>query len=113
MQHLLWISLLLVVSTSNGCMVIDELDSAAALMPGKGKSKNEAKQDASVVAATSGAERKNAILRRSKEWWKSATSLAPAGLESSIVSCRLRGETQFMSKDNCLSRGGKPRSVSG
>jgi hypothetical protein len=113
MKCILWISLLFYLSMSSGCMVIDELDSAAALMPSKGKSKNEAKQDESVVAATPGAERKNAILRRSKEWWKSATSLAPTGLESSIVSCRLREGTQFMSRNDCLSHGGKPGRVSG
>jgi hypothetical protein len=94
-------------------MVIDELDSAAALMPTKGKSKVEEKKDAAVVAATSVGARKNAILQRSKEWWNSATSLAPTGLESSIVSCRLREGTQFMSKNDCLSQGGKPGRVSG
>jgi hypothetical protein len=94
-------------------MVIDELDSAAALMPSGGKSKDEGKKDAAVVAAASGAARKNAILQRSKEWWNSATSLAPSGLESSIVSCRLPEGTQFMSKNDCLSHGGKPGRVSG
>ena len=112
MQRLLWISLLLVVSTSNGCMVIDELDKAAAMMPEKEQSQDEGK-DGAVASATSGGAKENALLRQSKQWWDRATSLSPTGLESSIVSCRLRGETQFMSKDNCLSRGGKPRSVSG
>ena len=113
MKRILWISLLLCLSTSSGCMVMDELDSAAAMLPSTGKSKDEAKKDDAVSVATSGAEKKNAILQRSKEWWQSATSLAPTGLESSIVSCRLPEGTQFMSKNDCLSHGGKPGRVSG
>ena len=113
MKRILWISLLLCLSTSSGCMVIDELDSAAALMPSEGNSKEEAKQNEAVIAAASGAATKSAILQRSKEWWNSATSLAPTGLESSIVSCRLPEGTQFMSKNDCLSHGGKPGRVSG
>jgi hypothetical protein len=96
-------------------MVIDELDSAAALLPASDKAQEagaEAK-DQEAVAAASGAAKKNAILQQSKEWWNRATSLAPTGLESSIVSCRLSEGTQFMSKDDCLSHGGKPGSVSG
>ena len=115
MQRFLWIGLLLCLSTSSGCMVIDELDSAAALLPATGKTKDAGAdgKDNSVAVATSGAAKKSAILQQSKEWWNRATSLAPTGLESSIVSCRLREGTQFMSKDDCLSQGGKPGSVSG
>ena len=96
-------------------MVIDELDSAAALLPAKGKTKDAGAdgKDDSVAVAASVAAKKSAILQQSKEWWNRATSLAPTGLESSIVSCRLREGTQFMSKDDCLSRNGKPGSVSG
>ena len=93
-------------------MVMEELDKAAALMPESKKSK-EAANDEAVVAAASGAEKTNAFMRQSKEWWSRATSLAPTGLRSSIVSCRLREGTQFMSKNDCLTQGGTPRSVSG
>jgi hypothetical protein len=113
MKRILWISLILCLSTSSGCMVMDELDSAAAMLPSKGKSTDASKKEEAVVAATSGAEKRNAILQRSKEWWNSATSLAPTGLKSSIVSCRLPEGTQFMSKSDCLSHGGKPGRVSG
>jgi hypothetical protein len=113
MKRILWISLLLCLSTSSGCMVLDELDSAAAMLPSADKSKGEAKKDDAVAVAISGAEKRNAILQRSKEWWNSATSLAPTGLKSSIVSCRLPEGTQFMSKSDCLSHGGKPGRVSG
>lgn len=113
MKRILWISLVLCLSTSSGCMVMDELDSAAAMLPGQANSKDEAKKDAATVVATSAAEKRNAILERSKQWWNSATSLSPNGLESSIVNCRLREGTQFMSRNDCLSLGGKPGSVSG
>lgn len=112
MRRLLWISLVLCLSTSSGCMVIDELDKAAAMMPDTKKSKDAGKDEA-VASATSGSAKENALLKQSKEWWDRATSLAPTGLKSSIVSCRLRGGTQYMSKDDCLSHGGTPRSVSG
>jgi hypothetical protein len=93
-------------------MVMDELDAAAALMPNK---KNAADDGETEVAtpATAAAAKKNALLMQSKQWWDRATSLAPTGLEPSIVSCRLRGGTQFMSKDNCLSQGGDPQRASG
>lgn len=96
-------------------MVIDELDSAAALLPvsDDAKEANADQKDDATVAAASGASKKSAILQQSKEWWNRATSLAPTGLKSSIVSCRLSEGTQFMSKDDCLSHGGKPGRVSG
>ncbi len=95
-------------------MVIDELDNAAALMPNaKKKEKADAGGTEVESPATAAAARKNALLMQSKQWWDRATSLAPTGLEPSIVSCRIRGGTQFMTRDNCLSQGGEPRSVSG
>jgi len=112
MRRFLSFSLILCLSTSSGCMVIDELDAAASLMPDKKKTKEAAKAE-EAAASTAGTAKENPLLRESREWWNRATSLAPTELESSIVSCRLRGGTQFMSRDDCLSRGGKPGSVSG
>lgn len=115
MRLLIRIGLLLCLSTSSGCMVMEELDNAAAKMPNTKTSKaSEADAKAQGTAATASARAKaNALIRKSQRWWGGATSLAPTNLESSIVSCRLRGATQFMSRDDCLSRGGTPRNVSG
>lgn len=110
MRILLAMTLLASLSISSGCMVMDELDAAASLMPSNSKTKQSTKES-EAVPLTPGAERQNALLEQSKQWWDRASSLAPAELEASIVSCRLRGTTQFMSKDDCLSRGGTPRGV--
>ena len=109
MRRVLVFVLILALATSSGCMVLDEVDAAAAKMPGTKKA--DAKDDASdqEVSVTSAAARtKQALLEESKRWWDQATSLAPGDVESSIVRCQVRGEMQFMSKDDCLSRGGTP-----
>jgi len=95
-------------------MVMDELDAAAAKMPARAKSTaTETEKNSTVVSAHGAPPKENPLVAQSKRWWKRATSLAPSGLKASIVSCRLQGGTQFMSKSNCLSRGGEPKSVSG
>jgi len=112
MQRLLLLSLIFCLSTSSGCMVMDELDKASAMLPEAKKSK-ENKQEKAVDSANSGSERANALLEQSKRWWSRATSLSPTGLKSSIVSCRLSDRMRFMSRDDCLSQGGKPGSATG
>ena len=92
------------VATSTGCMVLDEVDAAAAKMP---PSKSKAK-DPEEAAETSVADRSSALLEQSQQWWQQATSLAPTSLEASIVRCRFPNSTQYMSRDDCLGRGGTP-----
>jgi hypothetical protein len=91
-------------------MVLDELDSAAAKMPTQGKKESNV---AAATTASAGTQQENTMLKQSKRWWKQATSLAPTGIDSSIVKCRIQQSTQFMSKDDCLLRGGVPRGTSG
>ncbi len=93
-------------------MVLEELDAAAVKMPSHGKSV-DVEADESLVGNVAGGAKENPLLRKSKRWWRSATSLAPGGVKSSIVSCRLKDGTRFMAKHDCLSRGGTPKSVSG
>ncbi len=106
------ISLFLIVSTSSGCMIMDELDKSAALMPDSEKSKDSGNVGAEDTASRQSA-MKDELIKQSKQWWNRATSIHPAGLDSNIVSCRLGDRTQFMPKDSCLVQGGKPSSVSG
>jgi hypothetical protein len=107
------IALALLLSTSNGCMVMDEVDSAAAKMPArKGKAREEVATESN-AAVEPVAQRTSALLEQSKQWWDRATSLAPGEMESSIVRCRLREGTHFMSRDDCLSQGGQPSDSSG
>ena len=111
-QLLLFSSLVLCLSMASGCMVIDELDSAAAMLPENRKDSEQS--DAEESSARSAARRtKQELIDQSKRWWKRATSLAPGPAKSSIVSCRFPERTEFMSEDDCLTRGGRPKSVSG
>ena len=93
-------------------MVLDELDSAAAMLPENQKDKEQS-EDGAPDAASAALRTKQELLEQSRQWWKRATSLAPGAVESRIVSCRLRDGTHFMSEADCLSRGGRPKGVSG
>jgi hypothetical protein len=96
--------LIVALSASTGCMVLEEVDAAAAKMPKAKKSRAAEDEE----AATSVADKGSALLEQSRQWWQEAKSLAPSGLEASIVRCRFPGSTQYMSKDDCRSRGGTP-----
>ena len=85
-------------------MVLDEVDSAQEKLKGPAKSKTTER-----AASTGSSTAESGLLEQSKEWWKQARSLEPATKDTGIVSCRLREGTQFMSKDDCLIRGGIPR----
>jgi hypothetical protein len=102
------IALALCLSFSSGCTVLEEVDKANAMMGIGEKSKDEPTETEIASAVTAG---KNQMLEQSKQWWDQATSLAPATIDSSIVNCRVRGTTQFMSKNDCLTRGGVPKGV--
>ena len=99
----------LVILGSPGCMALDEIDKASAKLHGGGKKK------AAEVSETAGAQETppNPLLEQSKQWWESATSLAPKNVNPTIVSCRVDGATQFTSRDQCRLIGGKPSGVSG
>ena len=98
------------LSSTTGCMVMDELDSAAAKMPISDK-KKDAKPAPSGKAPTP-AERlaaaKSALNERSKQWWKEAKTMTPGEKPAGIVSCRLSDGVRFMSKDDCIVQGGRP-----
>ena len=92
-------------------MVLDEVDAASAKMGPAKKAKTEPNVETTTASAV--AAKDNPILKQSKQWWKQATSLAPTGIDSTIVKCRFGQDTQFMSKDDCLSRAGTPQGLSG
>lgn len=95
---------------------MEELDKANSKLPASAKAKaakakGEAPSSGSVASKAKSAA--DPILEQSKEWWNRATSLAPAETESSVVRCRLPGQTQFMDRDDCLARGGVASGLSG
>lgn len=102
---------------TTGCMVIDELDSAAAKMPSD-KSKSSAKKDPkddpsgeSLGAAGRLAAAKNALDERSRQWWQEAKTMTPGESKpDGIVRCRLADGLRFMSKDDCIVQGGRVES---
>ncbi len=95
----------LLTLASPGCTVIEEIDAAQAKMPANAKKKSES-QETETDRVSALAAKKDAFVLKSEQWWDRATSLAPAGLDSGIAQCRLRGSTQYMSKDDCRARGG-------
>jgi hypothetical protein len=112
------LGLALALSSATGCMVMDELDSAAAKMPttaAEKKAKADAKQP---KTAGSPADRlaaaKSRIAAHSQKWWSEAKTMTPgeAG-PAGIVRCRLPEGTKFMSTDDCLSQGGEPADGAG
>jgi len=113
MSRVLLVILLPGLLMSTGCMVLDEVDAANSKMNSLSKTQEKAENGSAESVASKALKTKNELLQQSKEWWDEATSLSPTAVDSSIVSCRIKGETQFMSKDDCLVRGGVPRGVSG
>ncbi len=91
-------------------MVLDEVDAANDKMAGR---KKQAPATATTTTPAAPGANTSAILEETKRWWREASSLAPSGIDSSIVECRLDRGSQFMSRDDCLSRGGRPRNTSG
>ncbi|MBK7949681.1 MAG: hypothetical protein IPK00_13285 [Deltaproteobacteria bacterium] len=106
---LLALGLAFALSATTGCMVMDELDTAAAKMPTTNK--KDAKPAASAKTMTP-AERlaaaKSAVNERSKQWWKEAKTMTPGEKPAGIVNCRLSDGVRFMSKDDCIVQGGRP-----
>jgi hypothetical protein len=105
------LALALATSGTLGCMVMDELDNAAAKMPDPANSKKkDPKSDPSgesLGAAGRLAAAKNALDERSKKWWQEAKTMTPGEKPAGIVRCRMEGGTRFMAKDDCIVQGGK------
>ena len=112
------LGLALALSMTTGCMVMDELDSAAAKMPTTAKDKKAAAEGKKSKTAASPADRlaaaKSRIAAHSQKWWSEARTMTPgeAG-PAGIVRCRLPEGIKFMSTDDCLSQGGEPADGSG
>ena len=114
----LGLALLVALSTTTGCMVMDELDSAAAKMPTSAKEKAEAaaKKDAAKAGPSGAAGRvaasKAAVMAASRQWWKQAKTINTGEAPAGVVSCKLPEGMKFMSKDDCVTQGGKPGDAS-
>ncbi len=109
-------TVVLALSTTTGCMVMDELDTAAAKMPSTNKKKEESAKKAAGKpgsgAAGQIATSKAAVLEASRQWWKKAKTINDGKTPEGIVSCRLPEGSKFMSKDDCVVQGGQPGNAS-
>ena len=99
---------ILSLASSFGCSIWDELDSANEKMDAFSKTKGEEEEE----AATVDPDAPLTPQARSTKWWSQARSLDSKPMAESIVRCRLNGGQQFMRRDECLNRGGKPQGVS-
>ncbi len=115
--HSLLASLLCVAAT--GCFVGDEMNKAAALdnsysAPGaKVAAKSAGAAEPKAGKPKAGAPAANAAAKpaapKGDAWWRTASSITSEEGDSSITSCDLGGRSEFMQRDDCLARGGKPQ----
>ncbi len=104
------LALFVALSGTSGCMVMDELDNAAAKMPDKKQTKKTGKEDPSgesLGAAGRLAAAKSALNARSQKWWQEAKTMTPGQVNEGIVQCRLPEGAKFMSRDDCIVQGGR------
>ena len=101
-------TLLLFVSTSLGCPIMDELNAANEKMAAFSET-----QETEEEGAVNGEDPATVAKKKIEKWWGQAKSLSSQELSPAIVSCRLNTGTQFMTRDECLSRGGQPSRASG
>ncbi|MEZ4332119.1 MAG: hypothetical protein R3F35_10215 [Myxococcota bacterium] len=105
------LALAIALSAGTGCMVMDELDSAAAKMPSDKSKKQDPKRDPSgesLGAAGRLAAAKSALDERSKQWWQEAKTMTPGESKpAGVVRCRMSDGLRFMAKDDCLVQGGR------
>lgn len=86
-----------------GCF-LDEIDKSMANYPG-GSAAAKKEPDPPAAAASTGAKK----APDGPSWWATARTLGSEPSDESIASCNLAGRTEFMRRDDCLSRGGRPQ----
>ena len=109
----------LLALAATGCFVADEMDKAAKL------DNSYSAPGAKVVAKTAGAADPAAgkpkaaapaatadakpAAPRGDAWWRTASSVTSEESDGSIAKCNVGGKTEFMQREDCLARGGKPQ----
>jgi hypothetical protein len=90
----------LVLATTLGCSIFEELDNAAAMLQHDGSEK----KSETAKAAEEEPEKKGI------DWTKSR-SLHAGEIDASIVRCSFGNSVQFMRVDDCRLRGGTPGKI--
>ena len=89
--------------STTGCFVIEELDQGMKLLEVHWSSDESAKEREEAEEAE-----RYVPAKVDPDFWKNARTITPGSASSSgMVSCNLRGQVQFMKRDDCVNRGGK------
>lgn len=89
------------------CFVFEELDAGMETMERVAPSKKPEPEPARRAAAPSRGEGGEPAPRRSI-WEESGRSINPHERNAEIARCELGGSVQFMTRSDCLARGGRP-----
>ncbi len=94
--------LVLLAGFNTGCFVIEELDSGLKILEDHAPlAEREEESDTKAAAAPAKAD---------KDFWKNSRTIAPgSGGGADVVSCKIRGQLQFMKRTDCVNRGGQPK----
>jgi hypothetical protein len=90
----------------SGCWVLDELSEGSKKMDRYTKAKPGAEESSDAPAAAPGGKR-----QRLNDYFasqKNPKTFTSGTVSEEITRCKLKGDTQFMKKDECISRGGVP-----
>ena len=96
-----------------GCFVLDELDAGDKEMDRYSKNRKKVEETERTPEEEPGERDLGIYQDKLSESWGQTKSLSPGELDESIVRCNVAGKAQFMSKDECMSRGGRPSRPTG
>jgi hypothetical protein len=93
-----------------GCFVIDELDHGSEILDkhsSKAADAKKAKEEGEAQAVVTA--KKGAVDEYFQQENEDGTTrtFSPGQMSDGIVACKLAGQTQFMTRENCAARGGR------
>ena len=94
----------------SGCFV-DEIDKSVKASPmGQQMAADAAKKEAADKPAKKDGAAGKPAAPQGASWWAKASSLSSEESTAQIVGCKMQsGKTDFMTRDDCLARGGHPQ----
>ena len=93
----------LALGAGTGCF-LGEIDKSMEQYPGGAAAK--AKETPKPQAPAAG---KDGAQASGPSWWETARTIGPDLQDETITTCELDGRKEFMRRDNCLARGGRPQ----
>jgi hypothetical protein len=94
-----------IVLSGTGCGIVEELDKGMDIMNTHFGDNTDAKKAA---AAEAEAEFASTPAKADPDYWKNARTITSGEGLGEVTSCNLRGQMQFMKREDCVRRGGKP-----